>query len=139
MRPATTRFGAALMLAATSLVFTHATSIADPGTHQVVYTVASDMDEDINLNYLAAEPQNKAALDANPSAFWRNERQRISPGAPWVSAPITMSDTSWAFVRAGGAAHYNGSPSLHCDITIDGQSQMHNDGDTATQCALKPW
>ena len=43
----------------------------------------------------------------------------MGPGAPWVFA-TTLKDTSWAYVMAGGAAHYNGTPNPHCDIAIDG-------------------
>jgi hypothetical protein len=138
VRTAATRLGLVLAIAAAGLTSAHAISSADPGAHQVRYTVTTGMEANLNLNYLASEPPSKAAYDANPSAFLRNERVTISPGAPWVFE-TTLNDTSWAYVMAGGAAHYNGSPNPHCDIAIDGQVVTQQDGEARAQCALKPW
>jgi hypothetical protein len=138
VRTAAIRIGAALTIAAAGLTSTQAISSAEPGTHQVRYTVTTGMEVNVNLNYLASEPPSKAAYDANPSAFLRNERVTISPGAPWVFE-TTLNDSSWAYVMAGGAAHYYGSPNPHCDIAIDGQVVTQQDGETVAQCALKPW
>jgi hypothetical protein len=138
VRTAATRLGLVLAIAAAGLASNHAISSADPGAHQVRYTVTTGIDVNVSLNYLASEPPSKAAYDANPSAFLRSERATISPGAPWVFE-TTLNDTSWAYVMAGGAAHYYGSPNPHCDIAIDGQVVTQQDGETVAQCALKPW
>lgn len=132
------RIGTALVVALAGVAATHATAGAEPAPHQVRYTVATGQEATINLNYLAADPPSKAALDANPSAYLRSERVVIAPGAPWVFE-TTLTDTSWAYVMAGGAARYNGTPNPHCDIAVDGQQVLQQDGDTAAQCALKPW
>jgi hypothetical protein len=52
---------------------------------------------------------------------------------------MTLKDTTWAYVMAGGAAHYNGTPNPHCEIAVDGNVVAHQDGETAATCALKPW
>ena len=137
MWKAATRFGAAL-LAATGLMSMHAIASAEPDAHQVRYTIATGQEATVNLNYLATEPPSQAAYNANPSAFMRNERVTVSPGAPWVFE-TTLKDTSWAYVMAGGAAHYNGTPNPHCDIAIDGQVVTQQDGEIAATCALKTW
>jgi hypothetical protein len=137
MRVTATRFGAASLVAA-GLMSTHAIASAEPDVHQVRYTVTTGQEATISLNYLATEPASKAAYDANPSAYLRNERASIAPGAPWVFE-TTLKDTSWAYVNAGGAARYSGSPNPHCDIAIDGQVVTQQDGETGVQCALKPW
>jgi hypothetical protein len=131
------RLGLAFIVAAASVVATHATAAADAG-HQVRYTVATGMEVSVNINYLASEPPSKSAFDANPSAYLRNERATIAPGAPWVFE-TTLNDTSWAYVMAGGAAHYNGTPNPHCDIAIDGNVVTQQDGEIAATCTLKPW
>ncbi|MBV9514402.1 MAG: hypothetical protein JO280_10240 [Mycobacteriaceae bacterium] len=138
MRTAGTRFGAALTIAAVGLTSTHAISRADPAAHQVRYTVTTQIEATINLNYLAAEPANRAALDANSSAYLRNVNVSVSPGAPWVF-DTTLNDTSWAYVMAGGAARYSGSPNPHCEIAIDGQVVTQQDGESVATCALKTW
>lgn len=132
------RIGAALTIAATALMSTHAVGNADADGHQVQYTITTGQDATLSVSYLAADPASKAALDANPDAYLRNERIGVAPGAPWVFT-TTLSDTSWAYVMAGGAARYNGTPNPHCEIAIDGNVVMQQDGETAATCALKPW
>ncbi len=117
---------------------THAIAGADPDVHQVQYTITTGMDTSVSLNYLAAEPASRAALDADPNAYLRNERVSIAPGAPWVFE-TTLKDTSWAYVNAGGAAHYNGSPNPHCEIAVDGQVVVQQDGESGVQCTLRAW
>ena len=138
VRTAAFRFGAALTVVAAGLTSSSAISSAEPGTHQVRYTVSTGLEVNLNLIYLATEPPSQAAYNANPSAFLRNERFTISPGAPWVFE-TALTDTSWAYVMAGGATHYNGSPNPHCDIAIDGQVVTQQDGEAGAQCALKQW
>jgi hypothetical protein len=116
----------------------HAIASAAPAEHKVRYTVTAGQDANLSANYLFAAPANKAALDATPDAFLRSERIPVSPGAPWVFE-TTLTDTSWAYVMAGGAARYNGTPNPHCEIAIDGNVVVQNDGETAATCALKPW
>ena len=132
-----TRFGAAL-LAAAGLMSTHAIASAEPAGHQVRYTITTGQEATVNLYYLATEPETQAAYDANPNAYLRNERVTVAPGAPWVFE-TTLKDTSWAYVMAGGAARYNGTPNPHCDIAIDGNVVAQQDGETAATCALKAW
>jgi hypothetical protein len=138
MRIAATRFGAVLAIAIAGVTSTPAVSHAEPGSHQVRYTVTTGQAMSVNLNYLAAEPQSQSAYNANPGAYMRNESAVVSPGAPWVF-DTTLNDTSWAYVMAGGAAHYNGTPNPHCEIAIDGNVVTQQDGVIAATCALKQW
>jgi hypothetical protein len=138
MRIAATRFGAVLAIAVAGVMSTPAVSHAEPGPHQVRYTVTTGQEMSVNLNYLAAEPGSQSAYNANPGAYMRNESAVVSPGAPWVF-DTTLNDTSWAYVMAGGAAHYNGTPNPHCEIAIDGNVVTQQDGVIAATCALKQW
>lgn len=137
MRKPATRFGAAL-LAAAGLMSTHAIASAEADGHQVRYTITTGQDATLSLNYLATEPPSQAAYDANPSAYFRSERVTVAAGAPWVFE-TTLKDTSWAYVMAGGAARYSGTPNPHCDIAVDGNVVAQQDGETAATCALKQW
>jgi hypothetical protein len=138
MQTAASRLCAALAVAAAGLTSAHAISGADPGAHQVRYTVTTQLELSIDLDYLATEPESQSAYNANPNAYLRNERVTIAAGAPWVFE-TTLKDTSWAYVKAGGAAHYNGTPNPHCDIAIDGNVVTQQDGQTVATCALKQW
>jgi hypothetical protein len=113
-------------------------AIANADGHQVRYTITSGQDATLSVNYLAADPGSKAALDANPSAYLRSERVAVGPSAPWVFE-TTLSDPSWAYVMAGGAARYSGTPNPHCEIAVDGNVVAQQDGETAATCTLKPW
>lgn len=137
MRNKGTTLGAAL-LAAAGLTLTPAVANAEPEGQQVRYTVATGQEATVGLYYLATEPESQAAYDADPNAYLRNERVTIVPGAPWVFE-TTLNDTSWAYVSAGGAARYSGTPDPHCDIAIDGQVVIEQQGATSAHCALKPW
>jgi hypothetical protein len=130
------RLGLAFSVALALVAATHATAAADG--HQVRYTITAGQEATLSLNYLAKDPASKAALDANPSAYLRNERISVGPDAPWVFE-TTLNDTSWAYVMAGGAARYNGTPNPHCEIAIDGNVVTQQDGETAATCTLKPW
>ncbi len=138
MRTAATRFGAVLAIAAVGVMSSHAISTAEPAAHQVQYTVTTGQEMDVNLDYLAVEPASQSVYNANPDAYMRNEQVTITPGAPWVFA-TTLKDTSWAYVMAGAAAHYNGTANPHCDIAIDGNVVAQQDGEIAATCALKRW
>jgi hypothetical protein len=114
------------------------TASAEPTGHQVVYTITSGQEASLSVNYLFADPPSKAALDANPDAYLRSERISVGPDSPWVF-PTTLKDSSWAYVMAGGAARYNGTPNPHCVITVDGNVAADQSGETAATCTLKPW
>lgn len=137
MTGAATRIGATLLVAA-GLMSTHAIATAEPAGHQVRYTITTGQEATLSLNYLIAAPESQAALNANSSAYLRNERITVAPGAPWVYE-TTLNDTSWAYVMAGGAARYNGTPNPHCEIAVDGNVVVQQDGETAATCALKAW
>jgi hypothetical protein len=138
MRKMATRVGAALIVTAAGLSFTPATSSAEPATHQVRYTVTAGQDATVDLYYVTTAPADQAAFNANSNAYARSERVPVGPGAPWVFE-TTLTDTSWAFVRAGAAARYNGTQNPHCEIAIDGNVVLQQDGETAATCALRAW
>lgn len=108
------------------------------GGHVVRYSVSTGQEATVSLYYLAVQPESQATYDADPNAYLRHERINVVPGAPWTFE-TTLTDTSWAYISAGGAARYNGTPNPHCEITIDGQPAVDQQGETSAVCALKPW
>jgi hypothetical protein len=132
------RVGAAMTIVAAGLSCSQAVSTADPTVHTVRYTVTAGQPATVDLYYLTAAPADQAAYNANPNAYLRNERVPVAPDAPWVFE-TSLTDTSWAYVSAGAAARYNGSQNPHCEIAIDGNVVVQQDGENAATCALKHW
>jgi hypothetical protein len=64
-------------------------------------------------------------------------RTQVGPGAPW-SFQATLNDpTKWAFVSASGGLRVN--PEFRCEIAVDGQVVVSQQGGSGVQCALRPW
>ena len=113
-----------------------AVSSAQPGAHQVRYTVTTQVAANYSLYYLVKELPNQAAVDANSSEYLQNIRVPIAPGAPWVFE-TTLNDTQWAIITAGSA--FRVPPNPTCEIAIDGQPVVVQAGVSGAQCQLRPW
>ncbi|WP_102141103.1 hypothetical protein [Mycobacterium hubeiense] len=138
MNTANLRIGAALTVVA-GLMSTHATANAEPAGHQVRYTLTSQTAVGFDLYYLTTQPPSKEAYDADPYAFMKNERVNVAPGAPWVFE-TTLDDPQWAILTASTAVHaMQAPPNPHCEIAIDGQVSVQQDGPYTVQCQLKAW
>lgn len=138
MKTAILRIGAALTVAA-GLMCTQAAANAEPAAHQVRYTLTSQTAVGFDLYYLTAQPPSKEAYDADPYAFMKNERVNLSPGVPWVFE-TTLADPQWAILTVSTAVHaMQASPNPHCEIAIDGQVAVQQDGPYTVQCQLKAW
>jgi hypothetical protein len=141
MGRATSRVGVAVglasLVAAAGVVATHATSSADPGAHQVTYTVTTQSEMTGNIYYMTTEPPSQSAYDANSSQFLTQVRTPLEPGQPWVYQTTLNDPNQWALVSASGALRV--APQLHCEITVDGATVVQNDGASGVQCALRQW
>ena len=112
------------------------TSTALPaGAHQVTYTVTTTSDLTANIYYVSADPPDQAA--ANNPQYMPMARTQVGPGAPWVVQTTLTDPTQWAFVSASGGLRVN--PEFHCEITVDGQVVVSQQGGSGVQCALRPW
>jgi hypothetical protein len=139
MRKATTRVGAALMVAAAGIAMSHGTSSAEPAAHKVRYTLTSATDVGFDVYYLTTQPPSKQAYDADPYSFLKNERVNLAAGVPWVFE-TTLADPQWAIVTASTAVHaMQAPPNPHCEIAIDGQVAVQQDGPYTVQCQLRTW
>jgi hypothetical protein len=135
MRTATTRVGAALIVATAGLGVTHGTSSAEPGAHQVRYTVTTTSELMANIYYVTADPPSQA--QANSPEYMPLAHVRVGPAAPWVFETTLNDPTQWAFVSASGGLRVN--PEFHCEIAVDGQVVVSQQGGSGVQCALRPW
>jgi hypothetical protein len=144
MRTATTRVGAALAVAAASIAVGHTTFIvaaanAEPAAHQVRYTLTSAGGADFDLFYLTSQPPSKEAYNANPYAFVKKEPVTLAPGVPWVF-DTTLADPQWAIFTVSSTTHGGqAAPNPHCDIAVDGQVVVQQDGPYNLQCQLSRW
>ena len=143
MRTAISKVGAAIgvsvLVASAGVVFSQATAAAEPGAHQVRYTLTATGPGDFNLYYSFAAPPSKAAYEADSAAYVRSEKVSLAPGVPWVFE-TTLTDSQAAFVSASGAAHaMQADPNPHCEITVDGQVVVQQTGPFSTQCELRSW
>ena len=96
--------------------------------------VTSTAPTGLDLYYLFAQPADKAAYNKDPNAFLKREEVNLEPGVPWVFE-TTLADPQWAIVTVSGAAHaMTGAPNPHCEIAIDGQLVLQQDGETGAAC-----
>jgi hypothetical protein len=127
------------MLAAASIAIGAGTATAQPAGHVVRYTLVSAGAADYTLNYLTAQPPSKEAYNADAYAYLKKEEVVLQPGVPWVFE-TTLEDPQWAILTASTGVHaMQGSPNPHCEIAIDGQIAIQQDGPYTVQCQLSQW
>ena len=114
---------------------TSAAPEAPAGTHQVTYTVTTTSDLTANIYYVVGDPPDQAA--ANKPEFMPMARTMVGPAAPWTFQADLNDPTQWAFVSASGGLRVN--PEFRCEIAVDGQVVVSQQGGSGVQCALRPW
>ena len=110
-------------------------SAAPAGAHQVTYTVTTTSDLTANIYYVSADPPSQGAV--NDPKYMPMARTTVGPGAPWTLQTTLNDPNHWAFVSASGGLRVN--PEFHCEIAIDGQVVISQQGGSGVQCALRPW
>ena len=124
---------AGLSMAAVSLPTP--TAGADPvGPQQVTYTVTTTSDLMANIYYVTADPPSQA-LATDPQ-YMPLARTTVGPGAPWVFQTTMNNPIQWAFVSASGGLRVN--PEFRCEIAVDGQVMVSQQGGSGVQCSLHP-
>lgn len=113
---------------------TETASAPAPGGRQVTYTVTTTSDLTANIYYVIGDPPNQAA--ANDPAFMPLARTLVGPGAPWTFQATLNDPTQWAFVSASGGLRVN--PEFRCEIAVDGQVVVSQQGGSGVQCSLRP-
>jgi hypothetical protein len=127
------------MMAAAAIAVSHGTSNAEPAGQKVQYTLISAGAADYKLNYLIAQPPSKEAYNADAYAYLKSETVVLQPGVPWVFE-TTLEDPQWAILTASTGVHaMQGSPNPHCEIAIEGQVAVQNDGPYTAHCQLGQW
>ena len=111
------------------------TTPAAAGAHQVTYTVTTTSDLTANIYYVTADPPSQSK--ANDPQFMPMARTGVGPGAPWTFQTTLNNPTQWAFISASGGLRVN--PEFRCEIAVDGQVVVSQQGGSGVQCALRPW
>lgn len=111
------------------------TSAAPTGARQVTYTVTTTSDLTANIYYVTADPPSKA--EANDPQFMPMARTLVGPGSPWTVQTTLNDPTEWAFVSASGGLRVN--PEFRCEIAVDGEVVVSQQGGSGVQCSLRPW
>jgi hypothetical protein len=133
------RVGAALVVAAAGIAVSQGTSSAAPAGHQVRYTLTTAGPADFDLFYLTTQPPNKQAYNADAYAFVKKETVNVGPDAPWVFE-TTLADPQWAIFTVSSTTHGGqAAPNPHCEIAVDGQVVVQQDGPYNLQCKLSQW
>lgn len=105
------------------------------GARQVTYTVTTTSDLTANIYYVTADPPSKA--EANDPQFMPMARTLVGPGSPWTFQATLDDPTEWAFVSASGGLRVN--PEFRCEIAVDGEVVVSQQGGSGVQCSLRPW
>lgn len=137
MPTTTSRTGAALVLATAAVAVSSATSSADPAGHQVTYTVTATSDLTANISYIETDPPGLATYNADSSRYLKSVRTPITGGEPLVFSTTLADPGQWALVTASGGLRVN--PEFHCEIAVDGQVVVSQQGGSGVRCATRAW
>jgi hypothetical protein len=135
MGTSTSRAAAAVLTALAAVAVSPATAGADPEAHTVRYTITTTSDLMANIYYISADPPSQA--EANSPQYMPAARLSVGPAAPWTFETTLADPTQWAFVSASGGLRVN--PEFRCEIAVDGQVVVSQQGGSGVQCSLRPW
>jgi hypothetical protein len=139
LRKAVTRTGVALAMAmaVAGVAVSYATSAAEPEAHQVTYTVTTTSDLTANIQYIETDPPSQSAYDTDSATYLKQVRTPITGGAPLVYTATLTDPKQWALVTASGGLRIN--PEFHCEIAVDGQVVVSQQGGSGVKCSTRPW
>lgn len=128
--------GAALVLVAVGVAASTATASAEG--HQVTYTVTTTSDLNADIQYIAADPPSQAAYNADSAQYLTTIRRTpIAGGQPLVYTVTLTNPNQWALITASGGLRIN--PEFHCEIAVDGQVVVSQQGGSGVTCSTRPW
>jgi len=107
------------------------------GGHEVTYTITATSDLTGNISYIKTDPPSMAAYNANSSEYLETVRVPIGGGQPVVYTTTLADPSQWALVTASGGLRIN--PEFHCEIAVDGEVVVSEQGGSGVSCATRPW
>lgn len=131
------KVGAALLSAVTGVVVGAPVASADPPAHQVTYTVTTTSDLTANIQYIQSDPPSQAAYNTDSSRYLNSIHTGITGGQPLVYTTTLADPAQWALVTASGGLRTN--PEFHCEIAVDGQVVVSQNGGSGVTCSTRQW
>lgn len=107
------------------------------GGHEVTYTITATSDLTGNISYIKTDPPSMAAYNARSSEYLETVRVPISGGQPLVYTTTLADPNQWALVTASGGLRIN--PEFRCEITVDGEVVVSQQGGSGVTCSTRPW
>ncbi|GFG85378.1 MAG: hypothetical protein WBH51_10205 [Mycolicibacter algericus] len=107
------------------------------GGHEVTYTITATSDLTGNISYIKTDPPSMAAYNANSSEYLETVRVPIGGGQPLVYTATLADPGQWALVTASGGLRIN--PEFHCEIAVDGEVVVSQQGGSGVTCSTRPW
>ncbi|MGB3896909.1 hypothetical protein A5772_19815 [Mycolicibacter sinensis] len=105
--------------------------------HEVTYTITATSDLNTNISYIKTDPPSMAAYNANASEYLETVRAPIAGGQPLVYTATLADPGQWALVTASGGLRVN--PEFHCEIAVDGEVVVSQQGGSGVSCSTRPW
>jgi hypothetical protein len=143
----TSKVGAVLIVVAAGLPLTHGISSANPGSHRVTYTVTATSELYAQIFYMATEPPSMTAYADNTPKYLFAARPKVNSDAPWSYTTTLANPNQWADVSAYNHFAEINEPSatpginagFHCEIVVDGQVVVSQQGDRYVECSTQHW
>lgn len=107
------------------------------GGHEVTYTITATSDLTGNISYIKTDPPSMSAYNANSSEYLETVHAPISGGQPLVYTTTLADPGQWALVTASGGLRIN--PEFHCEIAVDGEVVVSEQGGSGVSCATRAW
>ena len=134
----TTTVGAVLLIAAAGVAVSQAGAGAEPEGHVVTYTITTTSDLHGDIRYIETDPPSRAAYDADANKYLKTlYRTPITAGQPLVFTTTLADPNQWALVTASGGLRVN--PEFHCELAIDGEVVVSQQGGSGVTCATRQW
>ena len=107
------------------------------GGHEVTYTITATSDLTGNISYIKTDPPSMSAYNSNSSEYLETVHAPISGGQPLVYTTTLADPGQWALVTASGGLRIN--PEFHCEIAVDGEVVVSEQGGSGVSCATRAW
>ena len=103
----------------------------------MTYTITATSDLTGNISYIKTDPPSMSAYNANSSEYLETVRVPIGGGQPLVYTTTLAAPGQWALVTASGGLRIN--PEFHCEIAVDGEVVVSQQGGSGVTCSTRPW
>ena len=130
--------GASVAMASSAAVSAVPAAAQEPALHRVTYTVTADAPAVTDIYYRDVDPPNWAAYSHNPYQFSPKAQAHIGADSSWVLEVMMTDPQRWAMVTAT-TGNFGGTPTLRCELAVDGVIVAADSGPKGALCSLRHW